>query len=57
MKWRVGDVVAVPLSDKRLGFGLVLTNPLMAFFDGEAVVGKIPPVEEIMQLPALFVSG
>jgi hypothetical protein len=50
----VGDVVAIPLGDGRIGFGLVLECPLMAFFDVSAKVGEEPTVEEIIRYPVAF---
>lgn len=54
IKRRVGDVVAVPLSPGRIGFGLVLPDALMAFFDGAADHEKPPDVADILKLPVAF---
>ncbi|MBZ4417073.1 immunity 26/phosphotriesterase HocA family protein [Myxococcus sp. RHSTA-1-4] len=50
---RVGDIVAIPLSEGRLAFAWVLPEPLMAFFDFRARE-PAPPVEEIAGKPIAF---
>lgn len=51
----VGDVVAIPLGDsEQVGFGVVLEEPLMAFFDVSAKAGAEPSVGEIARYPVAF---
>jgi hypothetical protein len=52
VRWRVGDVVSVPLGTEGSGFGLVLEEPLIAFFD--LLAQEAPPVGEIASRPVLF---
>jgi hypothetical protein len=49
----VGDVVAIPLGDGTYGFGRVLLEPLMAFYDLKE--GNIPDLEKIIAAPTAFV--
>jgi len=49
---RVGDVLAIPLSDGMYGFGLVLPDPLMAFYDLQCE--SIPALEMITNSPIAF---
>jgi Immunity protein 26 len=50
-----GSVVAIPLSDSdQVGFGLVLEEPLMAFFDVSAKAGHEPSLREIASYPVAF---
>ncbi|MDX2053373.1 MAG: immunity 26/phosphotriesterase HocA family protein [Polyangiaceae bacterium] len=50
-----GELVAIPLADgERVGFGLVLEEPLMAFFDLSAKRDSMPSVEEIIRSPVAF---
>jgi hypothetical protein len=49
-----GDVVAVPLGDGRRGFGLVLDEPLVAFFSVASSPGAEPRVDEIVRAPIAF---
>lgn len=48
----VGDVVAVPLGDDSYGFGLVLAEPLMAFYDFKS--DKVPPLRDVVAAPIAF---
>lgn len=50
---RVGDVVSIPLSQMRFGFGWVLEEPLVAFFDHEDA-NRQPSAEQIAQYPVAF---
>lgn len=51
----VGEVVAIPLAEsEQVGFGLVLEEPLMAFFNLSAKRGAVPSVEEILRSPVAF---
>lgn len=50
----VGDVVAIPLGGGRVGFGLVLEEPLVAFFDHSRAAGAELPVEAIVETPIAF---
>lgn len=51
----VGDVVSIPLDDgARVGFGLVLEDPLMAFFDLSTNTGQEPDVSEVVRSPVAF---
>jgi Immunity protein 26 len=51
----VGDVVAIPLGQsERVGFGLVLKEPLMAFFDVSADSGAKLSAEAIICYPVAF---
>jgi Immunity protein 26 len=51
----VGDVVAIPLGDSgQVAFGLVLEEPLIAFFDVSAKAGAEPSVGEIIRYPVAF---
>ena len=51
---RPGNVIAVPLGDGRVAFGLDLTSPLIAFFDLCAKEGEEPEVEEIVRKTVAF---
>lgn len=51
---RVGDVVAIPLRGGRVGFGIVLREPLVAFFDLMAKEDQLPDIETIVRSPVLF---
>ncbi|MBK8252952.1 MAG: immunity 26/phosphotriesterase HocA family protein [Polyangiaceae bacterium] len=54
-RWRVGDVVAIPLGESGVvGFGLVLKAPLMAFFDASVPTGREPSAEQILRYPVAF---
>ncbi|MBK8252950.1 MAG: immunity 26/phosphotriesterase HocA family protein [Polyangiaceae bacterium] len=54
-RWRVGDVVAIPLGESgQVGFGLVLKAPLMAFFDASVPTGREPSAEQILRYPVAF---
>jgi hypothetical protein len=50
---RVGDVVAIRLSDGRLAFAWLLREPLMAFFDYSSR-GPAAAVAEIVRNPIAF---
>lgn len=51
----VGDVVAIPIGDgARRGFGMVLQEPLIAFFDCSSKVGEEPSIERIVRTPVAF---
>jgi hypothetical protein len=54
IKRTVGDVVAVPLGDGRFGYGLVLKEPLLAFFDLLSQAGEHPRAEDIVRSRVLF---
>jgi len=50
-----GDVVAIPLGEGNdVGFGLVLDEPLVVFFDLRVNAEEAPPVEEIVRSPVAF---
>jgi hypothetical protein len=51
---RVGDIVAIPLGEGRMAFGLVLEEPLMAFFDYSLKEGAVPIADEIIGAPVAF---
>jgi hypothetical protein len=53
LRRRVGDVVAIPLGSGRFGFGWVLEEPLIAFFDSEGS-GSHLDVEQIARRPIAF---
>jgi len=50
---RLGDVVRIPLSSGCFGFGWVLRNPLMAFFD-LCLDEPLPPLCEVVARPVAF---
>jgi len=50
---KVGDVVQVPLGDGTYGFGLLLDEPLMAFFDLRLASGN-PTPEQLAASRILF---
>ena len=50
----VGDVVTIPLGGDRVGFGLVLEEPLVAFFDSCSKIGMEPAIEKIVEMPVAF---
>ena len=47
-----GDVVAIPLEKGRYGFGRVLRDPFMAFYDLE--LPQIPDIEQVVSAPVAF---
>ena len=47
----VGDILSIPLNYTTVAFGMVLDDPLMAFFDFQCEVSNIPPVEAIIVKP------
>lgn len=49
---RLGDVVAIPLDDASYGFGRVLAEPLIAFYDLRS--GEIPSLDTIVAAPIAF---
>lgn len=51
-QWKPGDVVKISLGNGEWGFGRVLGNPLMAFYDYKS--SEIPPLEEIVLKPIAF---
>ncbi len=55
LRRKSGDVVAIPIGNgNRVGFGLLLEEPLIAFFDLSSKAGEEPPVEEIIRAPVAF---
>jgi hypothetical protein len=50
---KVGDVVAVPLGDGTYGFGRVLQEPLMAFYDLRK--NAIPGLQDVLRAPVAFI--
>ena len=51
---KVGDIVAIPLGEGRVGFGWVLEEPLVAFFDYSTDADHIPAVQVILRAPIAF---
>jgi hypothetical protein len=49
-----GDVFKVALDQERAAFGLVLDEPLVAFFDLTRSAADVPGVEEIVASPIAF---
>jgi hypothetical protein len=54
LRRKLGDIVSIPLGEGRVGFGWVLGEPLMAFFDYSNDSDQIPSVEKISQAPLAF---
>jgi hypothetical protein len=50
---RSGDVVAIPLNDGTFGFGRVLREPLVAFYDLRSE--QILPIDAVICAPVAFV--
>jgi hypothetical protein len=50
----VGDIVAIPIDEDHVAFGLVLEEPLLALFDFKCEVGEVPTVEDIVRRPVAF---
>jgi len=50
---KIGNVVSVPLGNGRFGFGWVLKEPLVAFFDFSSD-NPAPPVAEVIRKPVAF---
>jgi hypothetical protein len=50
--WCVGDVVKVDLGDGTMGFGRVLSDPLMAFYDLRT--NNVPTLDAIVSSTVLF---
>ncbi|MGE3807421.1 MAG: immunity 26/phosphotriesterase HocA family protein [Gemmataceae bacterium] len=53
LRRRVGDVIAIPLNDGMNGYGRVLREPLIAFYDFQCELH--PPLEKIVSSPVAFV--
>ncbi len=49
---RVGDIFAINLGDNSIGFGQVLNDPFMAFFDLKS--DSIPDPERVVSSPVAF---
>lgn len=51
-KWEPGNVYSIPLEDGEFAFGIVIKDPLMAFFDCK--LNNIPPLEYFKRSKILF---
>lgn len=51
---KVGNVLAVPLSEDWFGFAWVLNSPLVEFLDLRRRAGDFPTVDEIVRSPIAF---
>ena len=51
---KVGDIVAIPLGEGRVGFGWVLEEPLVAFFASSSDEEQLPSVQDILRMPIAF---
>ena len=52
VRWKVGDVVSIPLSGGQHGYAWMMESPLMAFFDYRSFAPV--PVEELVKKPIAF---
>jgi hypothetical protein len=49
-----GSIVKIPLGGGKAAYGLVLREPLVAFFDGEYEEGDVPEPEALLDTPVAF---
>jgi hypothetical protein len=51
---KVGDILRINLGNGIFGYGRVLLDPLMAFYDIKTEENKIPTIDDIVRSPILF---
>jgi len=51
---RVGEVVAIPIDNGTVAFGLILQEPLVAFFDFHSRPGEEPSADDILKNRVAF---
>jgi hypothetical protein len=49
-----GSILKVPLGAGKVAYGLVLREPVVAFFDRECEEGDVPPPEALLDTPVAF---
>jgi hypothetical protein len=54
VRWKVGDIVSIPIGDNRVAFAWVLREPRLAFFDYDCDLEVVPAVGEIVLRPVAF---